>query len=61
MKTRRFENVDMNVIKEWFAENDYDPAEIEIGYKGYIPEGYQDPDFIDITANEDGTYNMDIC
>lgn len=61
MKTRRFENVTLETIKEWFDENGYNPEEIEVGYAGYLKEGYQDHDFFEISENEDGTYNMDIC
>ena len=61
MKTRRFENVTLETIKEWCGENGYNPEEIEVGYAGYLKEGYQDPDFFEISENEDGTYNLDIC
>lgn len=60
MKTLVLENKEMESIKEWFASNGYNDAEVEVGYNGYKAEGYQDPDFYEVEKTENG-YNVYSC
>lgn len=60
MKTLVLENKGMEEVKEWFASQNYDENEVEVGYKGYYAEDCQDADFYEVEETENG-YNVYSC
>ena len=60
MMTSEKRTTNWDGVLEWMELNGYNPDEVETGYKGYTAEGYQDPDYIEISedAEHAGEYHI---